>query len=246
VRRSLNRVIVLVQGDLGRSPRMQYHTYALAVNGIEVDLVGSAGTALAPQVLQQRGITCHVIGDGAPAPPGRGYLHAALARAARQTIHFGHALSRLADPDLLLVQTPPSAPVGPIAWTMSRWRRARLVLDWHNLGWTMLALKTGHGGVANALRAAERWMAPRADGHICVSRALRDHLARVCGVDANVVYDRPPEWFTPPTASVRAGLRATLLRNAGLPPERSLLIVSPTSWTPDEDRSEERRVGKEC
>ena len=36
-------VSVVVLGDIGRSPRMQYHTVAMAQFGFEVDLVGFAG-----------------------------------------------------------------------------------------------------------------------------------------------------------------------------------------------------------
>lgn len=36
-------VSVVVLGDIGRSPRMQYHTLAMAQFGFEVDLVGFAG-----------------------------------------------------------------------------------------------------------------------------------------------------------------------------------------------------------
>lgn len=37
------RVQVLVLGDIGRSPRMQYHTLSIAKNGGFVDLVGYLG-----------------------------------------------------------------------------------------------------------------------------------------------------------------------------------------------------------
>lgn len=39
------RTAVVVLGDVGRSPRMQYHSISLAtaIKGMEVDLVGYAG-----------------------------------------------------------------------------------------------------------------------------------------------------------------------------------------------------------
>src|SRR4051812_42659712 len=37
------RVVVLVLGDIGRSPRMQYHAISLANNGWGVDLIGYDG-----------------------------------------------------------------------------------------------------------------------------------------------------------------------------------------------------------
>lgn len=38
------RVVVLVLGDIGRSPRMQYHALSIARKGGLVDLVGYNGT----------------------------------------------------------------------------------------------------------------------------------------------------------------------------------------------------------
>ena len=51
-------------------------------------------------------------------------------------------------------------------------------------GWTLLALKQGAGQTVKAVRAAEGWLARRADAHLCVSQALRDELRRWQGIDA--------------------------------------------------------------
>jgi len=40
------RVVLLVLGDIGRSPRMQYHALSLARNGFGVDIVGYNGSCL--------------------------------------------------------------------------------------------------------------------------------------------------------------------------------------------------------
>lgn len=39
-------ICVLVLGDIGRSPRMQYHSLSLAKAGFKVDLVGYAGKGI--------------------------------------------------------------------------------------------------------------------------------------------------------------------------------------------------------
>lgn len=41
--RPRDRVTVVVVGDIGRSPRMQYHALSLARHGVEVQLVGYHG-----------------------------------------------------------------------------------------------------------------------------------------------------------------------------------------------------------
>ena len=40
------RAAIVVVGDVGRNPRMQYHARALALNGVDVDIVGREGTPL--------------------------------------------------------------------------------------------------------------------------------------------------------------------------------------------------------
>ena len=40
------RVHVVVLGDIGRSPRMQYHSLSLAQNGFAVNVIGYSGMSL--------------------------------------------------------------------------------------------------------------------------------------------------------------------------------------------------------
>ena len=72
------RVTVVVLGDLGRSPRMQYHAEALAAHQIDVDVVARAGSAPIAQLRGHPRITCHLL------PPAReGSLPARAAGAGR-------------------------------------------------------------------------------------------------------------------------------------------------------------------
>ncbi|HEY1269714.1 MAG TPA: hypothetical protein VGH16_20815, partial [Candidatus Binatia bacterium] len=52
---------VVVLGDLGRSPRMQYHARSLADLGAEVDLVGYAGSALPESIARHPRIHSHLL-----------------------------------------------------------------------------------------------------------------------------------------------------------------------------------------
>jgi beta-1,4-mannosyltransferase len=71
-----------------------------------------------------------------------------------------------------------------------------VIIDWHNLGYSML-----EGGlIRRVAEAFERRMAPLADGHIIVTRAMKEFLAREMELPPSslrVVPDCPPTIFRP-------------------------------------------------
>jgi len=110
------------------------------------------------------------------------------------------------------------------------------VIDWHNLSHTIAAVKVGEGhrAVRSLARGERRW-AKRADGHLAVSQAMGDWLAREYRVKPVVVYDRPAASFAPPSATAAAALWSKLSADYQLGATRPAIVVCPTSWTPDED-----------
>lgn len=52
-------------------------------------------------------------------------------------------LLQLPRPELILVQNPPSIPTLAVAWLVARLRGATLVIDWHNLGFSILSHSRG-------------------------------------------------------------------------------------------------------
>src|SRR5918993_2789700 len=234
------RTAVVVLGDLGRSPRMQYHALALAVNDGEVDLVGLEGAPVHAALTAEPRLHAHRLSDGAfstrAARGPRRFVWMSAARAALQSARLAAALLRLPKPDVILVQNPPAVPTLAVAWMVSRMRGARFVIDWHNLAHTVLAVRLGehHRGV-RALSRSERKWARRADAHITVSKALAEWLERRWGIRATVLYDRPPSFFTKPPLEASNELWQRLARDLNLGPRRIPLVVCPTSWTPEED-----------
>jgi beta-1,4-mannosyltransferase len=107
-----------------------------------------------------------------------------------------------------------------------------LLIDWHNFGYSMLALRLGprHPAV-RLVRAYERTLARRAHAHLCVSHAMKRTLETEWGLRAvTVLHDRPHARFTPLAAEARAEAR----RAFGVE-RHAALVVSATSWTADED-----------
>ena len=113
----------------------------------------------------------------------------------------------------------------------------RFVIDWHNLGFTLLRLRLGRWHPAVRLaRWYERRDARRVDANLCVSRALAAFLESRFGVaQAHVLYDRPASNFVPMPRAERERFRQALFTRLGVHGGLAGFIVCPTSWTEDED-----------
>jgi beta-1,4-mannosyltransferase len=214
---------VIVLGDLGRSPRMQYHALALAVNDIDVDLIGEDGSPL-PSRMQHPRIRIHLL------RPRRGITGVVGSAFALLSVCW-----RIRPPDIIVAQTPPAIPTLLIVWIVARLRGSRLVFDWHNLGWTLLAGMTATARpVVLLARTFERSLSKLADAHLAVSEALAQYLRANLSLQAVQVFrDRPGEVFG--AAGAAQTRRAELIRAAGLRADaQPVVVISPTSWTKDE------------
>ena len=235
------RAAVVALADLGRSARMRYHARALAGQGVDVDLVGFEGTPLPKAIEEDPRITVHRLN---PATlrlrggfAGATYAAAGLVDALRLGFRLWRVLRALRKPDLVLVQNPPHFPTVPVAWWTLRGRGVRFVIDWHNLGYTVLRLRLGRWHPAVRLaRWLERRDARRVDANLTVSRGLAAFLdSRFDVRDARVVYDRPAAVFARMGHAERERFRQALFTRLGVHSSNVGFIVCPTSWTEDED-----------
>jgi beta-1,4-mannosyltransferase len=233
------RAAVVALGDLGRSARMRYHAQALSAHGVDVDLVGFEDTPLPRAITGDPRITVHrlsssILRHGAPSVS---YAPVALVDAARISFRLWMTLRRLPRPDLVLVQNPPAFPTLIVThFTLVR-RGVRFVIDWHNIGYTLLQLRLGqwHPAVRFA-RWLERHDARKADASLCVSRGLADFLKTRFGLsNTYVLYDRPASIFVPVARVEREHYRQALFTRLGIHAGVVGFIVCPTSWTEDED-----------
>jgi beta-1,4-mannosyltransferase len=218
---------------------MQYHAEALAAHQVDVDVVACGGSALHAELRNHPRITCHLL------PPARErawpralLLPAAALRAVGQTLRLVWVfMVVLRKPDVILVQNPPAVPTLLVTFAAARLRGSRLVIDWHNLAWAVLALGVGRGHpIVRLARWYERALGRRADAHLAVSDALRDELTGHWGLaPVTVLRDRPAARFTPLAPAAREQWRRRLADTLGLAGRAPALVVSPTSWTRDED-----------
>jgi beta-1,4-mannosyltransferase len=218
---------------------MQYHAEALAAHDVDVDVVACGGSTLHAELRGHPRITCHLL------PPARErawpralLLPAAAIRAVLQALRLVWVLMvALRKPDVILVQNPPAVPTLLVTVAAARLRGSRLVIDWHNLAWAVLALGVGaRHPIVRLARWYERALGRRADAHLTVSDALRAELAARWGLrDVTVLRDRPAARFAPLAPALREEWRKRLADTLGLAGRAPALVVSPTSWTRDED-----------
>ncbi|GAB7344547.1 hypothetical protein MBLNU457_2372t1 [Dothideomycetes sp. NU457] len=239
-------VTILVLGDIGRSPRMQYHATSIASHGGRVELVGYVESDVLPEIqasplinivalnpVPERLRTSNKIPFAIIGPLKVLYqiwnLYFTLAYKAKAT-------------KFMLVQNPPSIPTLVVGQLVCFLRHSKLIIDWHNLGHTILALKLGQKhALVKMSEAYESYIAKYAFSHFAVSKAMAMLLKRNYGIEAQPLYDRPARQFQPLTAIQRAALLAKVPETAkhaiDIQEDRWKLLVSSTSWTPDEDFS---------
>jgi beta-1,4-mannosyltransferase len=249
--RQKRRVAIVVLGEIGQSPRMQLHARALVDRGISVDIIAYAGDVTPEWLRSDPRIGLWPL----PAPgwadrhrlPRVIFVLFALCRVARISCGLLWTLMlRTPKPDFILLQTPPPIPTIAACLLAARWRGATAIIDWHNYGYTILALRLGERHWAVRLTFwSERVFGRLAARHLCVSRAMQRDLATRWGIaNAVVLYDRPPERFCEASDGDQRKLFEGLART--IPEEmararaagsknRPGLLVSPTSWTADED-----------
>ncbi len=144
----------------------------------------------------------------------------------------------------LLLQNPPSIPTLAVAAAVAPFRGSSLLIDWHNYGWTILAGTRGASHPFVAISKAYevvfgRFGAANLTVTEAMSLQLRASPYRIRRRIA-VMHDRPAAIFRPVVSPLaRLQLLSRILGSEDLASRvvegRTRLIVSSTSWTPDED-----------
>ena len=229
--------IVIVLGYVARSPRMCYHVRSLADAGWSVAVAGYLETRrpadLGPGV---RCVPLWTPPHALQSLPRALFAVVALVKVPLQAVTLlWQIVTHTPRPSL--VQTPPAIPTLGVVRLACAITRSTLVIDWHNLGYTLLALKLGaRSPLVAVARTLERWLGARADVHLFVTHAMRTQLLtqwRLRGRTA-VLHDRPPAHFHRLSPPERDEFLAPHPVCAGSG-RACKLVVSSTSWTPDED-----------
>ncbi|XP_074552146.1 chitobiosyldiphosphodolichol beta-mannosyltransferase [Halichoeres trimaculatus] len=189
------RVCVLVLGDIGRSPRMQYHALSLSKHGFNVTFVGFLDSKPHQDVLREEKIRILPIAEVKGVRVGPKLL-TYVTKVILQVVQLLFVLLKMDTQSHILMQNPPGLPSIAVAWLVSSLRGSRFIIDWHNYGYTIMALS--HGQKHPLVRVAkwyEHFFGPLADHNLCVTNAMKDDLQKNWGIKATTLYDRPASIF---------------------------------------------------
>ncbi|KAK2893409.1 chitobiosyldiphosphodolichol beta-mannosyltransferase [Channa argus] len=259
------RVCVLVLGDIGRSPRMQYHALSFSKHGYTVTFVGFIDTKPHQDILREEKITLVPIAEVKGIRVGPKIL-TYVTKVIVQSLQLLDVLLRMELQSHILMQNPPGLPCIAVAWLACVLRGSRFIIDWHNYGYTIMGLS--HGQRHPVVRLAkwyEHFFGPLATHNLCVTNAMKTDLQKNWGIKATTLYDRPASIFreTPVklqhelymrlaktypqfqyTGSDDATVERTIFSvhdcandTVTLRAGRPALLISSTSWTEDEDFS---------
>jgi len=207
-------IVVLVLGDLGRSPRMQYHANSLLKQGHTVSFVGYDGEDLIPELQNNRDGRLNVVRFSVPSPDivkkcRPIYL---IWRILSLILYLLHALTvsvpnGFVEPkrvDGVLVQNPPAMPLLAVVYlycnltAIVKGNRPAFIIDWHNLGFTMLSKNSPI--FVTIAKLYEKTMAPLATSHLCVTDGMKTFIEKQFGINPrtiHVVHDCPSSMFYP-------------------------------------------------
>jgi beta-1,4-mannosyltransferase len=243
-----DHIQVLVVGDVGRSPRMQYHAMSVAKHGRKVDIVGYKETSRHPDLIGNPRVTMYAL-PPQPEVLRWGTLPFFLNIPLKVVWQFwGLFRTLMYDAPAakwIIIQNPPSIPTFHVALMVSLLRGSKLVVDWHNYGYTILAQNKWY---YKPLVPIYRWYETGfgrylGDVNLAVTDAMARQLkAKPFNVKRSVytLHDRPAEVFQPILSTKerhaflsRLGETKSVAKDIVEGAVR--LIVSSTSWTPDED-----------
>ncbi|KAA0705769.1 Chitobiosyldiphosphodolichol beta-mannosyltransferase [Triplophysa tibetana] len=216
-------VCVLVLGDIGRSPRMQYQALSLSRHGYNVTFIGFLGTKPHQDILEDERIDILPISElkGLRVGPK---IFRYVSKVVLQSIQLFYVLMKIEDQGYILMQNPPGLPAIAVAWLVSRLRGNQFIIDWHNYGYTIMALTHGENHlVVKMAKWYEKLFGCFSDHNLCVTNAMRQDLKKNWNIDSEVT----KEHMEITAFTERNTQTGGVTPSAGRP----VLLISSTSWT---------------
>lgn len=239
-------VQVVVLGDVGHSPRMQYHALSLADTGkVSVELIGFSGSKPLSAVTNHADIRIrHIAALRFPSSWKVPFVvYAAMKVIVESTQLFFVLIFTSYRPECVLLQCPPAVPSLGVCGLVCLFSGSKLVVDYHNITHMHLGSKVKSELLVSLVRIYESWLSRLfVYSALCVSKAMKQYLESEFGLGSStvhVLYDRAGPQFTGRTsASIKHDLEDRLMAQEIIKKRFSVydfVIASSTSWTPDED-----------
>ncbi|NWI98341.1 ALG1 mannosyltransferase, partial [Crypturellus undulatus] len=259
-------VCVAVLGDVGRSPRMQYHALSLARRGHRVNLLGFLQTKPHGDLLEHPNIRIVALSELRALRVGP-KIFQYVVKVIAQVVQLLYVMLRIDRPSYILLQNPPGLPSIAVAWVVCLVRRSKLIIDWHNYGYTIMSLIHGRNHLlVQIAKWYEKFFGRLSDYNLCVTNAMKEDLWEKCNIKAITLYDKPASYFKETPLELQHQLYMKLAKvyepfkahteSVSSSAERSAftemdhkngcvtkargrpaLLISSTSWTEDEDFS---------
>ncbi|PCH33027.1 glycosyltransferase family 33 protein [Wolfiporia cocos MD-104 SS10] len=213
---------------------MMYHAESFASSGFETFLVGYSGSKPVPSLLSIPHVHLLYLSTPPSYLASLPFIISGFRKVLHQVFAILHTLLvRIPyPPEFIIVQNPPSIPTLALVWLVAELRGSKVIIDWHNLGYSILALKLGERHVlVRIAKIFEAYFGRKAYAHLFVTRAMQDFLVKEWNLQGQkaVLHDRPPARFHRASPSETHELFLRLHTSLALPALASFL---PTSSPP--------------
>ncbi|XP_049874252.1 chitobiosyldiphosphodolichol beta-mannosyltransferase [Pectinophora gossypiella] len=189
-------VKIVVLGDIGRSPRMQYHALSLASHGFKVNFIGYEETFPPDNITRNSNIEINKL-KPFEFDKGPKVFQYAL-KVIWQTITLMSMLYKTGKCEYLLCQNPPAIPTLPVCRLFCFLTRTKFIIDWHNYAYTIMGLTLSpKNPILLLAKYIEKVFGRTSDHNFCVTYAMKEDLSKNWNITAKVLYDRAPREFRP-------------------------------------------------
>lgn len=168
-------VKVVVLGDIGRSPRMQYHALSLANNGHNVNIIAYEESRPLTEILENPRITITKLQPLVFNAGPRLFQYAL--KAFWQAVSLILTLFVTGKCDYLLCQNPPAIPTLPVCRFYCLVTKTKFIIDWHNYAYSIMALSLPRKHLLlNLSMFIEKYFGQSAQHNLCVTYAMKQDL----------------------------------------------------------------------
>ncbi|EMG47084.1 ALG1 Chitobiosyldiphosphodolichol beta-mannosyltransferase [Candida maltosa Xu316] len=232
-------ISIFVLGDLGHSPRMCYHALSFSKLDYFVNLCGYLETQPSHEIIDDVNIDISPI-EVTKNTKDLPFALFAIKKIFIQFKQIWKILWNARGTDYIMIQNPPSIPVLLIIIIFISFfsRQTKLIIDWHNLNYTILNLRYNNLNhpFVKLVKFYEKFLGRFAALNITVTKTMRKFLVKEFGFSKSKIvtlYDRPGSQFQPISDKRVVFANNELFHDVNTSEYK--ILISSTSFTPDED-----------